>query len=256
MSLAEQVRLEKDNIFTIEDNGQILGILSAGHTLLHCIPNISSAMLSPIAQFLKKHALEGSLVQCINGEARASAFLSDALLSLGQKAQEVNRYILLSISPMSGGMDVCPPPPAGLAIVCCENTAKTADALMPLQIAYIKEEVIPSCRPLSAAAARLVLEEALRQQRVFAMLDAEGNPVAKVSLNNAGFHCVQLGGVYTLPKWRKQGCAASLAGSVSRAMLQSGRQVVLYVKESNAAAQRLYRRLGYTPFGRLSIIYY
>lgn len=389
VALTEQIRLNGDGLFMLEEDGKVKGVIRAGATLLHCIPKASGTMQKVLCSFFatrqdaypvrsapsctsaarynpatrctpplhRSHtahyapanhcdtstcydpvvlcnpaisrasanhctpAAHGNPpIRCINGERMATAFLADVLSTLGQKGKETNHYFLLSIGEGSGAVSIddstdgaadktlaanpmldmasttkqastarmnganartqtvdngtsaaLPMPPstplhnamkadavhkARLSIIRPNDTPQAADALMPLEIAYQKEEVLPKCRALSVRATRLMLEKALRAQRVATLVDAAGAPVSKVSLNAVGYNCVQLGGVYTLPEQRGQGLARYLVGSTVQAMLQAGRRVVLYVKEENVAALHLYSRLGFTPLGKFSIVYY
>lgn len=255
VSLAEEVRTGGKNVFLLDDMGQTAGVISAGSTLFHCIPKMTSPLQTSLFSFFKKRERGGHKTQCITGEAATSAFFEHLLCTLGKKPQDINHYHLLSIKSIAALNSIIEPH-QDLRMVRCASTLSMIDALVPVQIAYIKEEVLPKCRHLSAAAVRLKLEKALRLGRVAVLLDGKGNIVSKVSLNAAGFNCVQLGGVYTMPSERKKGLAAYLVGSAVKAILQSGHQIVLYVKEENTAARNLYQKIGFAPLGKFSIIYY
>jgi ribosomal protein S18 acetylase RimI-like enzyme len=66
----------------------------------------------------------------------------------------------------------------------------------------------------------------------------------------AGTHFVSrerclIGGVYTLPDFRRQGCAAAVTSAVTREALKKSNQVGLMVVSTNVAAIGLYGKLGY-----------
>lgn len=288
VALAEAVRQGADNLFAIECGGEVAGVLRTGATLLHCVPQATSEIQVALAQFLRKRSGAGVKTRCINGEACTTAVLDGILHGLGQASKQTNHYLLLALDTQArpplqegqGGMVQRGQDSSQekaqkgsevsrmgcgirgneaydkLHVVRCEDTKQCVDALMPLQVAYEKEEVVPDCRPLSPAAIRMVLERALYTGRVTALVDERGVPVAKAALNAVGYEYVQIGGVYTAPKWRRRGCARRLVGNVCRAMLCAGRHIVLYVREENTAALRLYQGLGFSGIGRFTIVYY
>jgi ribosomal protein S18 acetylase RimI-like enzyme len=66
----------------------------------------------------------------------------------------------------------------------------------------------------------------------------------------AGTHFVSperslIGGVYTLPEFRRHGCAAAVTSAVTHKALQKSDQVGLMVVSTNLAAIALYDKLGY-----------
>lgn len=261
VSLAERVRKAsskmcggEDNLFTIEEEGETVGVISAGATLLHCIPNINYGMEKAFIKFFSDRSKKGVKTQCINGERCAAVFFTSVLNSMGQKAKQINNYLLLKMPLGIFSPAIMPPPP--YTIVHCKDRAKAIDALMPLQEAYQKEEVLPKCRAFSPAASRLTIEKALHERRIAALIDMQGKITAMTAVNAIGINCVQIGGVYTVPEYRRKGFCRALVSSVTNAMINDRRQVVLYVRENNTAAMELYKGLGYRQFGRLCIVYY
>lgn len=59
---------------------------------------------------------------------------------------------------------------------------------------------------------------------------------------------ISVSGVYTPPNLRRRGYATSCVGELSRLLLQSGRRYcALFADLSNAAANRVYEKIGYQP---------
>ncbi len=73
----------------------------------------------------------------------------------------------------------------------------------------------------------------------------EGRLVAAAGTHFVSRRCSLLGGVYTAPRFRRQGCAAAVTSSVTEDALRRSDRVGLMVVSTNAAAIGLYEKLGY-----------
>lgn len=121
-------------------------------------------------------------------------------------------------------------------------------ALLPLQEAYEREEVLTPIHEFNPAACRASLARALERQLIYAAVEG-GVVVGKAGTNARGFRYDQIGGVYTLPARRGRGVAAALMGALLADILSQGRRPTLFVKPSNAPALALYRGLGFEELG-------
>ena len=119
----------------------------------------------------------------------------------------------------------------------------------------MKEEVAVPGRPLTDAEVDISLRQILKNQLCFA-LTFDGDIVAKANTNAIGINCVQIGGVYTHPLYRRNGYAGALVQALCNRALRSGKHPVLFVKEKNTPAFNLYQKLGFEECGRYSIAYY
>ncbi len=127
--------------------------------------------------------------------------------------------------------------------------------LLPLQIAYEREEVLLPNRVLNTEATRRQLRSDLKQQLVF-VAEVGGTPIAKAGTNARGFRYDQIGGVFTDPRYRNLGVAALLMDVLMRRVRQDGKAVCLFVKTANHAARRMYRNLGFDQGEEFVISYY
>ena len=84
----------------------------------------------------------------------------------------------------------------------------------------------------------------------------DGDIVAKANTNAIGINCVQIGGVYTHPLYRRNGYAGALVQALCNRAVQARRKPVLFVKEKNTPAFNLYQKLGFEECGRYTIVYY
>jgi predicted GNAT family acetyltransferase len=121
-------------------------------------------------------------------------------------------------------------------------------ALLPLQEAYEREEVLTSMHEFNPAACKASLARALERQLVFAAEEA-GVIIGKAGTNARGFAVDQIGGVYTLPARRGRGIANALMAALLSEISFQGRSPALFVKLTNGAARALYRGLGFEDIG-------
>lgn len=129
------------------------------------------------------------------------------------------------------------------------------DALLPLQEAYEREEVLTRIHAFNPAACKASLARALERQLVFAAKEG-GVVIGKAGTNARGFSVDQIGGVYTLPARRGRGVASALMGALLAEIGGQGRVPALFVKPTNAAARVLYRALGFEDIGNYRADYF
>ena len=249
-SLASLVRRKSDKLVFISDpstplreQSSILGILNLDSTIYHCIP--APDLLD--ADFLKAELpyLMKKPVRCISGEKNATDFL----IKIFPDPAQTYDYKMMNLprSPASPELS------GGEEIIRC--TEHDMEALHQLQKDYMKEEVYVPGRPITDAEVDISLRQILKNQLCFA-LTVDGDIVAKANTNAIGINCVQIGGVYTHPLYRRNGYAGALVQALCNRALRSGKQPVLFVKEKNKPAFSLYQKLGFEECGRYSIAYY
>ncbi len=281
VSLASLVRRKSDKLVLISNSESpvvecphsgciettgVLGILYLDSTIYHCIPDPSQLD----ANFLKTELpyLMKKPVRCISGESSGTDFLIEVCNSLqcgfdtaspAQPPVTVYPYKMLrwlstskvvsirssdySTTGLSGGEEI---------IRCTEHDM---EALHQLQKDYMKEEVYVQGRPITDAEVDISLRQILKNQLCFA-LTVDVEIVAKANTNAIGINCVQIGGVYTHPLYRRNGYAGALVQALCNRALRSGKQPVLFVKEKNTPAFSLYQKLGFAECGRYTIAYY
>ena len=276
-SLASLVRKKSDKLVFISSSDEpvvsirpsdysttVLGILNLDSTIYHCIPD--PALLD--ADFLKNELpyLMKKPVRCISGEEKATNFLIEIFNSVNggfdtaaptQPPKIIYSYKMMRwLSASEAGVSK---PPAetvlsgGEEIIRC--TEHDMEILHPLQKDYMKEEVAVPGRPLTDAEVDISLRQILKNQLCFA-LTFDGDIVAKANTNAIGINCIQIGGVYTHPLYRRNGYAGALVQALCSRAIRAHKQPVLFVKEKNTPAFNLYRKLGFEECGRYTIAYY
>lgn len=128
-------------------------------------------------------------------------------------------------------------------------------ALLPLQEAYEREEVLTPIHRFNAAACGASLARSLERQ-IVVLAEEGGTVVAKAGTNARGLAVDQVGGVYTLPSRRGRGLAAALVAFLLAEIEGSGRRASLFVKPLNAPALSLYRGLGFVELDDFRASYY
>ncbi|MBC6721296.1 GNAT family N-acetyltransferase [Treponema sp. Marseille-Q4130] len=291
VSLVEHLRLGSGDSFTIEsDARETLGVISVKSRMLLCIPNAVSLQNNGAFCTSVKAFLSDKKISCVNGEAEAAHFIMKILAEIGRTPLHVNEYALMTLSesalknleakseryaavrgePQMCGMrtecaaanPISENAAAAGEKACCEKFKivrcgiRDADTLMPLQLAYEAEEVIPPCRTQNLAAARKNLERILKNEYVVSLQNARGGAAAKANTNAVGIRWVQIGGVYTVPDFRRKGCASLLVETLAEKIVASNRLPVLYARNGNEAAQKAYAALGFTKTGGFTIAYY
>ena len=255
-SLASLVRRKSDKLVFVVSTGSttadsILGIINLDSTLYYCIPDPSQLD----ADFLKKELpyLMKKPVKCISGEKAATDFLIDVFDRQDNHPTQIYDYKMLkwpqsavvstSSTTLSGGEEI---------IRCTEHDL---EILHPLQKDYMKEEVAVPGRAITDAEVDISLRNILKNQLCFA-LTVDGDIVAKANTNAIGINCVQIGGVYTHPLYRRNGYAGALVQALCKRAQHALRKPVLFVKEKNTPAFNLYQKLGFEECGRYTIAYY
>ena len=250
VSLASLVRRKSDKLVFLSDSEEpvvqsvesILGILNLDSTIYHCIPDITKINKDDLKQNLPY--LTKKPVRCISGESSATEFL----MQFFDEAAQVYPYKMMKLTGNSQyNLN------AGEEIFRC--TEHDMDTLHPLQKDYMKGEVAVPGRPITDAEVDITLRQILKNQLCFALL-CDGETVAKANTNAIGISCVQIGGVYTHPLYRRNGYAGALVLALCSRARQAHRQPVLFVKEKNTPAFNLYRKLGFEECGQYTIAYY
>lgn len=211
VSLIEHVRRGESDIFSIEgDARETLGVISVKSRMLLCVPNARSlqndkAFCSPLKVFLSDKK-----ISCVNGEAEASHLIMKIFAELGRTPLHINEYALMTLSEaalknlktkegryasVSEGQQTLIARHTARAAgekAYCEQFKivrcgiKDADALMPLQLAYEAEEVLPPCRTQNPAVTRKNLERILKTEYVLALQNSRGETAAKANTNAIG----------------------------------------------------------------------
>jgi ribosomal protein S18 acetylase RimI-like enzyme len=226
-------------------------LLSSRQTLLPVFPPFEKAAeLKPsrsLWRFLKKGQFYAA-----QGLRKDILILEEIMAGLGKKSLEPIDYDLMSLE-WGPSMEALRAGPAGLVIRAPES--RELEAILPLQAAYEREEVLPQGSSFNMAVCRMNLEHIFKDQRIL-VAELGGRIVAKANTSTFSFTRAQIGGVFVLPDYRRLGIARRLCAELVRALKKSGWGVSLFVKKRNHNAQRAYLSVGFKPIADYRISYY
>jgi predicted GNAT family acetyltransferase len=86
--------------------------------------------------------------------------------------------------------------------------------------------------------------------------DLGGRLAGKINTNAVTFTRYQIGGVYVHPDYRGLGIARKMAAAFASGLIAQGKGISLFVKKANAAARKVYQRVGFETLGDYRINYY
>ena len=225
----------------------------------------------PLADFF-----ESNEPFCVNGEAAGALYIKNILRHKKTPMQSsvVNKYYLMAsdgealqaqdaggnfLQAQEGAAQNCEvfnALNAGGGLRVMQATAVDCDRLLPLELGYQREEVVPQSFDISDAALAAAFKHELGQGLTFALYDGD-RPIAKARIAASGQRYCMIGGVYTIPQERKKGRAAFLVSQIIKRSQTGGIcGFSLYAKQENAAALALYKKLGFTPRGEYLLVYY
>jgi hypothetical protein len=237
-------------------DGEIAALLLHARRSLFPVFGKKSDVPGPrfLSRFLGKvhiHAVQG---------LREDAELLENLMQVqGYCAAEQIDYDLMSFNNAPGvsftqaaqrsgpaGLTLRPPLPAD------------EERLFSLQSAYEQEEVLPAQSVFNPAVARMNFQQLLARERIL-VADLNGTVVGKINTSAKSFSRCQIGGVYVRPDCRGMGIGAKMTAVFAQGLLaedQGLSGITLFVKKRNAAAGRVYRKIGFSVLADYRITYY
>ncbi len=250
---------------------EIIGVLyiSPSGLVYHCLPlsafspDEREQIAALCAAFAQESAVsKGSAVSSIVGCFEASRFLERCFKLCPKEARSYKLMCADAKEDAAGcanrSAHRCEESfrsfPNGLSVRRCRS--EHAPFLFPLVKAYYEEEVLPSWMSVDDDMLKLLTAGRLRTQFMFGLELPDGSFAATAGTNNLGIHCAQLGGVYTLPSFRRRGCASFLLRRVCEELWSRGYGPVLFVRSENKAALALYEGCGFSVCGDYAISYY
>ncbi len=265
VSLASLVRRKSNNLIFISSSNHealhvptssdnLLGIIDLDHTIYHCIPDTRKVDVKEFTQKLNDFIQKP--VRCISGQTEGTDFFIQTLALINKSTPiQQNPYKMMQYQPQGMGESFETTQQLNISEEIIRCTEKDMDLLSPLQKGFIKEEISLPGHKITDAEVSIMLRQILKNQLCLAML-SDGEAVAKANTNAIGFKCVQIGGVYTHPLYRRNGYAAALIKTLCKRALRANRTPVLFVKEKNTPALTLYQKIGFTECGGYKIVYY
>lgn len=244
-TLMNHIVSHEDDVYVITTNNKITGVFYFnGSTLSPYLPRNTKEISLALKDYLSWHN-----VYCLSGEEKSVSEVQSIMESLGKKTSQVRSMYLLQYNSKKRRI----PLPEGTTLITC--TPFDADALMPLQKAFAKEEVLPPGREMLPYVERKVIDEVLKEGKILA-LKKDDFLCAKAHSSPGYLHYIQIGGVYTKPSERNKGMAAYLVQELSLYAQSEKKHAVLFVRKENLPAIKSYQKAGFVNCGHYRITYY
>lgn len=237
-------------LLNTEHNNKIDGVLLCTHTgiLLHCLRE--EINWSPYKAVIRNF-LAPIQVQCVIGEHTGNCFL-ESLIKV--KPKNTVDYQLMTLETLPSA-EQCTVQDSSFPFEIVRAIRADAKMLLPLQEDYEIEEVVPPGNPFNREACLANLSINLAIQYVY-IGKSDEDYIAKAGTNAQGLNWDQIGGVYTVPKWRQRGIASALVAYTGRERIKAGRKVALFVKLINVFAIKAYKKAGFSSKSLFRIAYY
>lgn len=100
------------------------------------------------------------------------------------------------------------------------------------------------------------LLETLEAGGKIAFVERDGRAVSAARTSAIGHGMAMIGGVITLPEYRRQGYATACTGLLSQELMAGGYTPYLVYNPQDPAASRVYQRLGFQPYDEWIVIFW
>lgn len=262
VSLLSRIKNREVNIYCIlGDNHEIRGIFtySSGGQILHCIPDALQhydEYLVVLRIYFSNLNLK-NIFSVVGEEIGTNLILSSVYLATRKMPENSQVFNLMEYLPghESKGNGLKFIPATVNSVYAANCSMSLLDTLIPIQEAYEREEVLTKKQDFNPLMSKVGLKKSIMENNMYAAF-FENQIVSKAAVNAVGKNCVQLGGVFTVPDCRKLGFAEFLIKKIVAEKKLIGKKVVLFVKPKNIAAVNLYKRCGFSSFGKFKISYY
>ena len=188
-------------------------------------------------------ALAGNTVflpTSVSGKTEAVDMFLDKF-SCGQRQQVVEHYIM-ELEPDRFKMPQMPPPHKMRIL---RGSTRQLLPLFPLQKTYERQEVLLNPDSQDTMETFRWLRSILTNEICF-YARRGFRYVSKANTNARGFDHIQIGGVFTVPRFRNQGYALHTVAALCRFIIEEEHKIPsLFVRSGNKNAIKLYKSLGF-----------
>lgn len=188
-------------------------------------------------------ALAGNTVflpTSVSGKTEAVDMFLDKF-SCGQRQQVVEHYIM-ELEPDRFKIPQMPPPQKMRIL---KGSTRQLLPLFPLQKTYERQEVLLNPDSQDTMETFRWLRSILTNEICF-YARRGFRYVSKANTNARGFDHIQVGGVFTVPRFRNQGYALNTVAALCRFIIDEEHKIPsLFVRSGNENAIKLYKSLGF-----------
>ena len=254
-------KFKKAKIFYLDKEIVAVALINAHNFFLYCIANFSDTLYNMIMKafnFQDVYSLmgEGTLQQELQKHIKRNFGISahksiDYILMTSSSPQAPLVFSTLTKPSIPSFFSNLPNSSLDLRVA----KKSDLDAILPLQLAYEKEEVWVGNQELPSYFVRANLEVLLKEEIVYIAV-LNGTPIAKANTNAESIEYFQIGGVYTVPKYRRCGIASYLLQNMFLHLHKKKKHIALFVKKENNIAINMYKKIGLIEAGNFRISYY
>jgi len=233
-------------------------LFSVHGILLHCLDDeLPQEVCEAFARFFLEPGFAYSELHAVAGAREHTLLLERLILQSGALTIDaaVDYYLMCRTEPCTASFLETARRNMNTDITVERATDSDLEELFPLQLDYENTEVAYEGHPIDPAVCRLSLRARLKDAFIY-KLSAGARITAKAGTNAEGFHWLQIGGVYTLPEYRKRGLAAAVVAHLINAHCREKHGFALFVKTENKAALRVYAKLGFERCGLFRMSYW
>ena len=241
VTLYEKILSEDESVYALVGNTtKAVFSYSKGKNFVCCAPRWTQEIQTAIVDFLKDRK-----VLCVHGEESTVLNLQKILDSRAEQIDERNMFLM----EYMGRIYINPQ----VRVFLCGSGDE--EALMPLQIRFITEEILPAWKEINLPLERMNLAKALKNNLVYGA-GTETEIFAKANINLYSSKIIQISGVFTAESHRCKGYASSLVNTVALLAQKVGRKATLLVRQENLNAMAAYRKAGFSISGTYKAVYY
>ena len=240
----------------------VLGVFYLNKSLFHCFQNTSKVNIADFTPLFYQILTQNQAsIKNISGEKDGTDFFLEVIRNLSENPdstftkkfniKQINDYKLM-VLPHQQFQDSQKLYNDDFIMRCTENDMEN---LFEIEKNYLQDEVAVRGQKVSDAEVSMRLRQILKNQLYFALI-SDDRIVSKAYTNAIGKNWIQIGGVYTLFQFRKNGYAALTVSTLCKRILQAHKNISLFVKTKNLPAQQLYQKIGFTFHSDYKIVYF
>ena len=227
-------------------DGALEGVLCVGSNLVISEP-CSARAVEAFALYARESGW--ALRVAVGPEAHIAAFMDRYGRDPREIAMERPRELLYRVDHTQ----LCGPGPCA-ELRLAEVTE--VERLMRADLAMVSEELGFDPFSQDLGSFRDGWLRRIRERRAWVVGIIDQPPIFKVEASAVSEDVVQISGVYTTPRWRRQGLAQRAIGGLCHALLEEVPVVTLYVHRENTPAIRLYEALGFVLAGEVRSVWF
>ena len=240
----------------------VLGVFYLNKSLFHCFKDTSKVNIADFTPLFYEILTQNQAsIKNISGEKDGTDFFLEVIRNLSENpdstftkkfnVKQINDYKLM-VLPHQQFQDSQKLYNDDFIMRCTENDMEN---LFEIERNYLQDEVAVRGQKVSDAEVSMRLRQILKNQLYFALI-SDDRIVSKAYTNAIGKNWIQIGGVYTLFRFRQNGYAALTVSTLCKRILQAHKNISLFVKTKNLPAQQLYKKIGFSFHSDYKIVYF